>query len=249
MEKFTDLLCVFAPLWEKMYTKKRYYGLKKAFIVILLLMIAFWIYMEISNRNSINMTTRQKFLKTIYPMWMWFAGKKGINTKNLANEKVIPAVSFYTLKDTAIDGALFDFEKLRGKKIMLVNTASDCGYTGQYDDLQKLSEQYKDKLIVIGFPANDFKDQEKGTDEEIASFCKKNFDVSFLLMKKSSVIKGANQNKIFEWLTDSTKNGWNSQQPSWNFCKYIVDEEGKLTNFFGSTIEPMGKEITSALNH
>ncbi len=181
-------------------------------------------------------------------MWMWFAGKKDINTKNLSDQKAIPSISFYSLKDTAIDGAAFDFEKLRGRKIMLVNTASDCGYTGQYDDLQELSELYKDKLVVIGFPANDFKDQEKGTDEEIASFCKKNFGVSFPLMQKSSVIKGANQNKIFEWLTNSTKNGWNNQQPSWNFCKFIVDEQGRLTHFFGSTIEPLGKEVNAALN-
>jgi glutathione peroxidase len=222
--------------------------LKKAFIVILLLMIAFWSYVEISNRNSINMTTRQKFLKAVYPMWMWFAGKKDLNTKNLVNQKSNPAVSFYTLKDTAIDGTAFDFEKLMGRKIMLVNTASDCGYTGQYDDLQKLSELYKDKLVVIGFPANDFKEQEKGSDEEIATFCKRNFGISFPLMKKSSVIKGANQNKIFEWLTDSAKNGWNNQQPSWNFCKFIVDEQGRLTNFFGSTIEPLGTEVKAALN-
>ncbi len=194
------------------------------------------------------MTTRQKFLKAVYPVWMWFAGKKGKNTKNLSNEKAVPAVSFYSLKDMAIDGSAFDFEKLKGKKIMLVNTASDCGYTGQYDDLQKLSEKYKDKLIVIGFPANDFKEQEKGTDEEIAAFCKLNFGVSFPLMQKSSVKKGTDQNKIFQWLTDPAKNGWNNQQPSWNFCKYMVDEQGRLTNYFGSTIEPLGNEITTALN-
>ena len=211
-------------------------------------MITFWGYVEISNRNLINMTAKQKFLKAVYPVWMWFAGKKGMNNKNLSGDKMIPAVSFYSLKDTAIDGTSFDFEKLKGKKVMLVNTASDCGYTGQYDDLQKLSEQYKDKLVVIGFPANDFKEQEKGTDEEIASFCKKNFGVSFPLMKKSSVIKGDNQSKIFEWLTNSTKNGWNKQQPSWNFCKFIVDEQGRLTNFFGSTIEPLGEEVKAALN-
>ena len=193
------------------------------------------------------MTTRQRFLKTVYPLFMWFSGKKGLNTGNFSNKKAEPAISFYSLKDIANNGSEFDFEKLRGKKVMLVNTASDCGYTGQYDDLQKLSEQYKDKLVVIGFPANDFKKQEKGTDEEIAEFCKINFGVSFPLMKKSSVIKGANQNKIFEWLTNSAKNGWNSEQPSWNFCKYIVDEQGRLTNYFGSTIEPLGKEITTAL--
>lgn len=230
-----------------MQAKKKYSRLKKAFIAVLILTIAFWSYVEIVNRNSINMTARQKILKAVYPMWMWFAGKKGINAKNFSNEKAIPAVSFYSLKDTAIDGTSFDFEKLKGKKVMLVNTASDCGYTGQYDDLQKLSEQYKDKLVVIGFPANDFKEQEKGSDEEIATFCKKNFGVSFPLMKKSRVIKGANQSKIFEWLTDSAKNGWNNQQPSWNFCKFIVDEQGRLTNFFGSTIEPLGEEVKAAL--
>lgn len=147
-----------------------------------------------------------------------------------------------------INGTRLDFAQLKGKKVLLVNTASDCGYTGQYDDLQKLSDLYKEKLVVIGFPANDFKEQEKGTDEEIASFCKKNFGVNFPLMQKSSVIKSANQNKVFEWLTDSAKNGWNNQQPSWNFCKFIVDERGRLTHFFGSTIEPMGEEIKAALN-
>ena len=95
------------------------------------------------------------------------------------------------------DGTTFDFANLKGKKAMLLNTASDCGYTGQYDDLQKLSEQYKDKLVLIGFPANDFKEKEKGTDEEIASFCKLNFGVTFPLMKKSRVKKGSDQNQIF----------------------------------------------------
>lgn len=130
---------------------------------------------------------------------------------------------------------------------MLVNTASDRGYTGQYDDLQKLSEQYKDKLLVLGFPANDFKEQEKGSNEEIAEFCRINFGVSFPLMKKSSVVKGADQNKVFEWLTNKNKNGWSNQQPSWNFCKYLVDEEGRLTNYFASTIEPLSADITSVL--
>lgn len=119
-----------------------------------------------------------------------------------SNEKAIPSVSFYSLKDTLIDGTGFDLSQLKGKKVLLVNTASDCGYTGQYDDLQKLSEKYKDKLVVIGFPANDFKEQEKGTDQEIAAFCKLNFGVRFPLMKKSSVKKGPGQNKIFQWLTD-----------------------------------------------
>ncbi len=213
-----------------------------------LLAIAFWGYVEIVNRNSINMTGRQKFLKAIYPAWIWWLNRQGKNAKILFNEKAIPEVSFYSLKDTLINGTVFDFEQLKGKKIMLVNTASDCGYTGQYDDLQKLSEQYKGKLVVLGFPANDFKEQEKGTDKEIAEFCRINFGVTFTLMKKSSVKKGPAQNEIFQWLTDPAKNGWSKQQPSWNFCKYLVDEQGRLTHYFASTIEPFNKEIIKALN-
>jgi len=203
---------------------------------------------EIANRNSKNMTGRQKVLKAVYPLWIWWANKRGINNKKASNEIAIPSVSFYSLKDTLIDGTGFDLSQLKGKKVLLVNTASDCGYTGQYDDLQKLSEKYKDKLVVIGFPANDFKEQEKGTDEEIASFCKLNFGVRFPLMKKSSVKKGPGQNKIFQWLSDPAQNGWNGQQPSWNFCKYLVDENGRLTNYFASTVEPMGNELINAIN-
>lgn len=237
------------PPEPSMIINRRYSKLKKAFLILLLLVIAFWSFVSISTRNTKDMTARQKVLKAVYPVWMWFAGKKGINTKNLSNDKALPAVSFYSLKGTLINGMTYDFEQLKGRKVMLVNTASDCGYTGQYDDLQKLSEQYKEKLVVIGFPANDFKEQEKGSDQDIAAFCRLNFGVRFPLMQKSSVVRGAGQNKIFEWLTNSTKNGWNNQQPSWNFCKYMVDEQGRLTNYFGSTIEPLGKEITEVLSH
>lgn len=226
-----------------------YRNLKRILVILFLLLITFYAFVEISNRNSRNMTTRQKILKAAYPLWVWYADKRGLNTKRLSDENAVPLVPFYSLKDTLNNGTVFDFEQLRGKKIMLVNTASDCGYTSQYDGLQKLSEQYKDELTIIGFPANDFKEEEKGTDKEIAEFCRINFGISFPLMKKSSVIKGPEQNKVFEWLTDPAKNGWNRKQPSWNFCKYIVSEDGRLTHFFGSTIEPMSKEIISVLNH
>lgn len=231
-----------------MLSIKIYKRLKWIFIILFLSAIALYTFVEVANRNSKNMTARQKFLKAVYPVFMWFTGKKEGAVKHLSNDTATPPISFYSLKETANDGTVVDFEKLKGKKIMLVNTASDCGYTGQYHDLQKLSEQYKDKLVVLGFPANDFKEQEKGSDEDIAVFCKQNFGVTFPLMQKSSVIKGANQNKIFNWLTDSAKNGWNNKQPSWNFCKYIVDEEGKLINYFGPAIEPLGKEIAEAIN-
>ena len=221
--------------------------LKKFLLVFFILLLAFAGYVMYVNRNSKNMTIRQKFLKAIYPAWMWYAKMRGKNTVELVNQQKQPPISFYTLKGTLNNGTELDFSSLKGKKIMLVNTASNCGYTDQYEALQKLSEEYKDKLLVIGFPANDFKEQEKGTDEEIAQFCKLNFGVSFPLMKKSVVIKTAGQNEVFKWLTDSAKNGWNNKPPSWNFTKYIVNEEGVLTNYFGSSVSPSGKDVKKAI--
>ncbi|HWR31928.1 MAG TPA: glutathione peroxidase [Chitinophagaceae bacterium] len=195
------------------------------------------------------MTLRQKVLKAIYPALMWYTKLRGKNVTELINQQKQPPVSFYSLKGILNNGSSFEFETLKGKKIMLVNTASDCGYTDQYEALQKLYEDHKDSLIIIGFPANDFKQQEKGTDEEIAQFCKVNFGVSFPLMKKSVVIKTTDQNEIFQWLTDSSKNGWNSKAPSWNFCKYVVNEQGMLTNYFGSSISPLSKDVLSAIKN
>ena len=221
--------------------------LKRFIIVLLVLIAAFAVYVEIVNRNSINMTYRQKLLKAVYPALMWVTKIAGTNTKELTGNKQ-PPVSFYSLKGQLNNGDTLDFTGLKGKKIMLVNTASDCGYTNQYTDLQKLADEYKDKLIVLGFPANDFKEQEKGTDEEIATFCKKNYGVTFPLMQKSSVIKTSEQNSVYQWLTDSTKNGWNTKPPTWNFTKYIVNEEGVLTNYFGPSISPLDKDVIKAIN-
>lgn len=221
--------------------------LKKFLLVIFILLLAFAGYVLYVNRNSKNMTLRQKVLKAIYPAWMWYAKLRGKNVTELKNEQRQPPVSFYSLKGTLNNGDTLDFASLKGKKIMLVNTASDCGYTDQYDALQKLSEEYQDKLVVVGFPANDFKQQEKGTDEEIAQFCKQNFGVKFPLMKKSVVMKSSGQNEVFRWLTDSAKNGWNNKPPSWNFTKYIVNEEGALTNYFGPSVSPTGKKIKMAI--
>lgn len=220
--------------------------LKRFIIVLLILIAAFAVYVEVVNRNSVNMTYRQKILKAVYPALMWWTKVTGNNTKELSGNKQ-PPVSFYSLKGILNNGNTLDFETLKGKKIMLVNTASDCGYTNQYEDLQKLSEEYKDKLIVIGFPANDFKEQEKGTDSDIAAFCKKNYGVDFLLMQKSSVIKSAGQNPVYQWLTEAEKNGWNTKAPSWNFTKYIVNEQGVLTNYFGSSISPLASEVVTAI--
>src|SRR5262249_54051619 len=105
----------------------------------------------------------------------------------------------------------------------------------------------QDKLTIIGFPANDFKQQEKGSDEQIAQFCKLNFGVSFPLMKKSTVVRSTDQNAVFKWLTDSSQNGWNNRLPSWNFTKYLVNQEGTLTDYFGPAVSPLSTEVITAI--
>lgn len=220
--------------------------LKRFIFVLVVILAAFAIYVEIVNRNSKNMTYRQKILKAVYPAFMWYTKLTGRNNKALSGDQQ-PPVSFYSLKTTLNNGDTLDFAGLKGKKVLLVNTASDCGYTNQYSDLQKLADEQKDKLLVIGFPANDFKEQEKGSDEEIAQFCKMNFGVSFPLAKKSVVIRSALQNPVYQWLTDSSRNGWNRKQPSWNFTKYLVNEEGRLTHYFGPSVSPLSREVLDAV--
>jgi glutathione peroxidase len=225
-----------------------YRKLKKLLIVLVAIVATFALYVEIVNRNSKQMTYRQKVLKAVYPAFMWINKLTGINTKKMENKQNnAPAVSFYDLKTRMNDGTELSLASLKGKKILLVNTASDCGYTNQYGDLQRLSEKYKDKLVVIGFPANDFKEQERGTDAEIVSFCKKNYGVTFLLAQKSTVIGSPQQNPVYQWLTDSTKNGWSNQFPTWNFSKYLVNENGVLTNYFGPSVAPLNSDVKAAI--
>ena len=165
------------------------------------------------------------------------------NTSDVASP-----VSFYNLKAEMNDGSTLNFETLKGKKVMIVNTASECGFTGQYDDLEKLHQQYKDKLVIIGFPANNFGGQEPGSNEEIQNFCKKNYGVTFLLAAKSSVKKGDDQNPVYLWLSNKQQNGWNDSAPAWNFGKYLIDENGKLLNLFPSAVKPLDEKIISLLN-
>lgn len=191
-----------------------------------------------------NMTYRQSILKAIYPLIMLpgklFGSAKAIQ-KNTANK--LPALSIYDLELELNNGTKIRMDQFKGKKILLANTASDCGYTGQYEALEQLHKQYGSKLVVIGFPANDFKDQEKKDDAAIAEFCKVNYGVSFLLAKKSSVIKGADQNPLFAWLSHAEQNGWCNQQPVWNFSKYLVNETGVLTHFFAQTVSPLDAAV------
>lgn len=222
--------------------------MKKTLYLLLLLCISFTAYVLIVNRNSTQMTFRQKILKAVYPAFMWLnksaAKEKGI----LSNNKTTPPVPFYSLTAITNSGQTFDFSALKGKKVLIVNTASDCGYTDQYAELEKLFQQYKDRLLVIGFPSNDFKEQEKGSDAEIAAFCKLNYGVSFPLMKKGPVKKAMEQQPVYQWLTDPAKNGWNSREPYWNFSKYLIDENGRLVNYFAPAISPLDKEITNIIN-
>lgn len=195
-----------------------------------------------------DMTLRQSLMKSFYSIIMLKGKLFGTANGILLNEKKIaPTISLYNLQFTANNGTAIGLDQFKGKKILLVNTASDCGYTGQYSELETLHQQYKEKLVVIGFPANDFKNQESKDDNAIASFCKLNYGVTFLLAKKSSVVKGAEQNAIFKWLSDSTQNGWCTKQPDWNFSKYLVDENGVLMGFFSKDVSPLDEKIVSAL--
>jgi glutathione peroxidase len=204
-------------------------------------------YVELVNRNGKNMTTKQKLMKAFYPLISFFGNIRGGENQLVKNEKIMPTQSLYNLPLELNNGQTVPLEQFKGKKLLLVNTASNCGLTGQYEELQELHKKYQGKLIVIGFPANDFKEQEKGSNEEIAQFCKINYGVEFPLAAKSTVIKKAGQNKIFDWLTDESKNGWNNQQPTWNFAKYLIDENGNLRYYFEPTLSPLSSQVISAI--
>lgn len=194
-----------------------------------------------------GMSYRQSILKTMYPVIMWTSKGAGKKQTLINKDKASPVVSFYSLKMKEINGNEFRFDSLKGKKVLIVNTASDCGFTGQYEALEQLSQQFKNELVVIGFPSNDFKEQEKNDNQNIASFCKKNYGVTFLLMEKSIVIKKNHQNEVHKWLSDMTINGWCHQEPAWNFCKYLINEQGVLTHYFPMTVDPLDPLVLEAI--
>ncbi len=193
------------------------------------------------------MTIRQRIAKALYPFIMKLtkSTKKGTLLENKA--KAVPAQPFFTLKTLTNSGKELDFSQFKNKKVLLVNTASNCGYTGQFEELQQLHDEYKHNLVILGFPANDFKEQEQGSDESIAQFCQVNFGVTFTLAKKSKVVKGTDQHPVYQWLTSPQLNGWNKHQPDWNFSKYLVDENGTLTHYFGPSISPLSNEVKGAI--
>jgi glutathione peroxidase len=194
-----------------------------------------------------GMSYRQSILKTVYPAIMWSGKAAGKKQMQVNKENKPPIFSFYSLTTKDINSKDFSFASLIGKKVLIVNTASDCGFTGQYEALEKLQEKYAESLVVIGFPANDFKGQETKDNETIAAFCKKNYGVSFPLMAKSIVIKKDQQNEVFKWLSNPAMNGWNNQEPAWNFCKYLINEEGTLTHYFPMTVDPLDASVIEAI--
>ncbi len=151
--------------------------------------------------------------------------------------------SIHQFKVKDINGEVFDMSTLKGKKVLIVNTASKCGLTPQFEQLQELYEKYKDKgFTIVGFPANDFMNQEPGTRSEIQDFCTKNYGVTFKMMDKVST-KGKDQSSIYQWLTHKSENGVKDSKVSWNFQKYMIDEEGKLVDFLTPKESPMSDKI------
>ncbi|MBP6794836.1 MAG: glutathione peroxidase [Saprospiraceae bacterium] len=144
------------------------------------------------------------------------------------------------------DESIIDLSTYRGKKVIILNVASECGYTPQYANWQKFHEAHGDKVIVLGFPSNDFGAQEPGDNKQIASFCQKNYGVTFQLFDKITV-KGENKHPLYKWLSTKELNGWNEKEPSWNFCKYVVNEKGELTNYFGSKVLPTDEVFLAAI--
>ena len=153
---------------------------------------------------------------------------------------------FYAFKIPSLDGDTIDFSIYKGKKVLIVNTASKCGFTPQYEELQKLHAKYGDKVAVLGFPCNQFGGQEPGGSKDIQEFCKKNYGVTFQMFEKVDV-KGDHQHPLYQWLTDKNKNGWNEKTPTWNFCKYLINEKGELVKFYGSTVSPTGAKIVQEI--
>jgi glutathione peroxidase len=161
---------------------------------------------------------------------------------SFSSKRKVPQ-SLYALKANSLEGTPIDFSQYKGKNLLIVNTASKCGYTPQYETLQKLHETYGEQVTVLGFPANNFLWQEPGTNTDIADFCQKNYGVTFRMFEKISV-KGKDQHPLYQWL--SAKSG---KKPSWNFCKYLVDKSGTVVGFYGPKVSPLDQDIINKITH
>lgn len=156
--------------------------------------------------------------------------------------------NIYQFQVAAIDGGTINFATFKGKKILIVNTASQCGFTPQYKELEQLHQQYREHLVIVGFPTNDFGQQEPGDNKEIQNFCTKNYGVSFLMAAKISV-KGSEMAPIYQWLTQKDKNGVMNAVVTWNFNKFLLNEEGQLIAKFESNVSPLSEDITNWIRH
>lgn len=166
--------------------------------------------------------------------------------KTSANKKEVMATSVYDISINALDNSLIHLAEFKGKYLLFVNVASECGFTPQYRELQKLSDTYPDRLVVIGSPCNQFGKQEPGDAAQIQSFCERNFGVTFLLTEKIDV-KGGRQHPLYKWLTSKELNGRKSSSVKWNFQKYLVDPNGKLIDYYYSITKPMSSKIVRHL--
>ncbi|WP_405295712.1 glutathione peroxidase [Algibacter sp. Ld11] len=174
---------------------------------------------------------------------------KTISTaKTVSNRKPVnnSMISLYDININGLNGKPIDLTSFKGKHILFVNVASKCGFTSQYKELQQLSDTFKDKLVVIGLPCNQFGGQEPGNSDEIQTFCERNYGVTFLISEKIDV-KGSDQHPLYKWLTTKELNGTSDSSVKWNFQKYLVDDEGKLIDYFFSILKPMSSKITKHL--
>jgi glutathione peroxidase len=158
---------------------------------------------------------------------------------------MLPMESFYQLQAESIDGESFSFDRLKGKRVLIVNTASKCGFTRQYEGLEKLNQNTnQDDFVILGFPCNNFGGQEPGTEADIATFCSKNYGVSFQMMSKVDV-NGKNQHPVYQWLCNQEKNGASDNKVMWNFHKFLINEKGALVSSLRSGVDPMDDAILS----
>jgi glutathione peroxidase len=170
------------------------------------------------------------------------------NIKAMETQKPVQSQTIYQFKVTDLYGKEFDFSTLKGKKLLIVNTASECGLTPQYKDLEAIYSKYKDKnFVIVGFPANNFGSQEPGSNEQIAKFCQMNYGVTFPMMSKISV-KGKDIHEVYQFLTQKDKNGLQDSQVEWNFQKYLINEEGELIKVLSPSVLPTDAEIVGWIN-
>lgn len=189
-----------------------------------------------------------KFILTLLPILGWLFGASYSLNRSVPAEDLIQqrSPSIYDLTIEDIDGNLIRMSDFKGKYILCVNVASRCGYTPQYEDLQTLYDRYQDKLVVIGFPCNQFLNQEPGENEEIKTFCTKNYGVTFPLTTKIDV-KGSGQHPVYQWLTTQEVEGIKSHTVKWNFHKFLINPEGKLIGVFSSKVNPLHEDIITKM--